>query len=229
MIRRFTGWLLAAAMTATVLSLAVASPSSAADKDCADFSTQKEAQDFFLSHDPDNDPHRLDGDGDRVVCETLPCPCSDDTTPNVATGATTLRQRGRVVHIVDGDTVDVRLASNGVTKRVRLLGIDTPEKYGPTVECGAHRATDSMAAMAPIGTRVVLVSDPTQALRDRYDRLLRYVVRSRDSVDLNKRQIVKGLARVYVYDNDPFKRVDAYRTAQYNARTANRGLWATCW
>jgi len=86
-----------------------------------------------------------------------------------------------------------------------------------------------MIAMAPIGTRVVLVSDPTQALKDRYGRLLRYVVRSRDAEDLNRRQIAKGLARVYVYNNDPFKRVGAYRTAQYNARTADRGLWATCW
>jgi len=226
--RRIARWLLVAAMTATVLTFAVA-PSNAVDKDCADFSTQKQAQDFYLAHDPDNDPHRLDSDGDRIVCESLPCPCSNDTTPSVSTGATTLRQHGRVVHIVDGDTVDVRLASNGVKKRVRLLGIDTPEKYGPTVECGAYRATDSLVAMAPIGTRVVLVSDPTQALKDRYDRLLRYVVRSRDAVDLNRRQISKGMARVYVYNNDPFKRVGIYRTARDNARAANRGLWATCW
>ena len=217
-------------MSITVLSLGAAAPSNAiVDHDCSDFSTQKQAQDFFLAHDPDNDPHRLDADGDWIVCETLPCPCSDDTTPDINTGATTLRQRARIVYIVDGDTVDVRLTSNGLKKRVRLIGIDTPEKYGPTVECGANRAADAMRRMAPLGTRVVLVSDPTQSLRDRYGRLLRYVVRSRDAVDLNRRQVAIGMARVYVYNNDPFKRVGAYRTAQYNARTANRGLWDTCW
>lgn len=222
-------WLLTAAMFVTMLTLGAAAPSNAiVDHDCSDFSTQRQAQDFFLAHDPNNDPHRLDADGDRIVCESLPCPCSSETTSDTSTGTTTLRQRARIVYIVDGDTVDVRLVSNGLKKRVRLIGIDTPEKYG-TVECGAHRATDAMRRMAPLGTRVVLVSDPTQARTDRYGRLLRYVVRSRDAVDLNRRQIGIGMARVYVYNNDPFKRVGAYRTAQYNARTGNRGLWATCW
>lgn len=37
------------------------------------------------------------------------------------------------------------------------------------------------------------------------------------------------MARVYVYNNDPFRRVRTYRAAQYDARTHDRGLWATCW
>ena len=44
----------------------------AADRDCADFSTQLEAQNFFLAHGgPNDDPHRLDGDGDGKACEKL--------------------------------------------------------------------------------------------------------------------------------------------------------------
>jgi len=41
------------------------------DRDCSDFSTQAEAQAFFEVAGAD-DPHRLDSDGDGVVCESLP-------------------------------------------------------------------------------------------------------------------------------------------------------------
>jgi len=41
------------------------------DRDCGDFSTQTEAQAFFEASGP-SDPHRLDSDGDGVVCESLP-------------------------------------------------------------------------------------------------------------------------------------------------------------
>jgi endonuclease YncB( thermonuclease family) len=41
------------------------------DRDCSDFSTQPEAQRFFERHQP-ADPHRLDGDGNGVACESLP-------------------------------------------------------------------------------------------------------------------------------------------------------------
>jgi len=43
------------------------------DRDCVDFEKQKVAQAFFeAAGGPKNDPHRLDGDGDGIVCETLP-------------------------------------------------------------------------------------------------------------------------------------------------------------
>lgn len=49
------------------------SPQIAGDKDCADFTTQKEAQDFFIAQGgPDKDPHKLDVDHDGVACEGLP-------------------------------------------------------------------------------------------------------------------------------------------------------------
>ena len=43
------------------------------DRDCSDFSTQKEAQAFFeLNGGLGRDPHKLDQDKDGVACETLP-------------------------------------------------------------------------------------------------------------------------------------------------------------
>lgn len=42
------------------------------DVNCSDFETQPEAQAFFEANDPENDPYRLDQDGDGIACETLP-------------------------------------------------------------------------------------------------------------------------------------------------------------
>jgi len=59
-----------------LLSAALPSTAAASDKDCADFSSQRAAQFFFLKHGgPRSDPDRLDGDNDGVACEDNPCPC----------------------------------------------------------------------------------------------------------------------------------------------------------
>ena len=43
------------------------------DRNCSDFSTWSEAQAFFESEGgPASDPHRLDGDGDGIACQSLP-------------------------------------------------------------------------------------------------------------------------------------------------------------
>ncbi len=42
------------------------------DRDCGNFRTWREANDFFVAAGgPTRDPHRLDGDGDGVPCESL--------------------------------------------------------------------------------------------------------------------------------------------------------------
>lgn len=198
----------------------------AADRDCGDFSTQRAAQEFFLDHRPAADPHSLDADGDRIACESNPCPClyesgGDDGGTDAGE---TRSQRARVTNVVDGDTVDVRLGS-GSTPRVRMIGIDTPEVYGGS-ECGGSQASRSLERLLPRGTRVKLVSDPTQDGVDRYGRILRYVVKA--GRDINRTQLGRGWARVYVYNNDPFKRVSSYRKAQRRATANDRGIWGVC-
>ncbi len=138
----------------------------------------------------------------------------------------TVVNHGRVTHVVDGDTVDVRLAS-GRVQRVRLLGIDTPEVYNG-VECGGPEASAAMKRMLPVGTRVRLVSDTTQASVDRYGRALRYITRTRDGVQVNRRQVWLGHATVYVYHGVPFKRTADYRRAEAAAQAVPRGLWKSC-
>lgn len=217
-------------VVAPVLSSGLGEPAHAADRDCSSFSTQRAAQEFFLANDPRDDPHLLDADGDGIACESNPCPCSTQRAPVGFVGGTTgperLVQWGRITRVVDGDTVDVRLAS-GRHRSVRLIGIDSPEtRFG--AECGGSGATVALTRKLPVGTRVKLLSDPTQAAVDRYDRLLRYVVRAADGRDMNRSQVYDGRATVYVYGGVPFQRVDGYRVAQRAAVAADRGLWGAC-
>jgi endonuclease YncB( thermonuclease family) len=191
----------------------------AVDYDCSDFSTQAQAQKYLLP----GDPYRLDADHDGRACDSLPCPCSSTQSVSPAQPAT-IRQYGQVVHVVDGDTIDVRL-HNGATRRIRFLGMDTPEVYGG-VQCYGPAASRTTKRILPIGTRVKLVSDPTQAAVDRYGRLLRYV--SKGTVDVDRRLLALGAARVYVFNNHPFKRVRDYRAAQAYAKAHHRGLWGAC-
>lgn len=61
-----------AAAVAVVAIAFTAPPASAADKDCSDFSTWREAQKFYKRHGgPQRDPHRLDADHDGIACESL--------------------------------------------------------------------------------------------------------------------------------------------------------------
>ena len=73
-----------------------------------------------------------------------------------------------------------------------------------------------------------MFSDPSQDLKDRYGRLLRYVTKVSTGKDVNRQQVSKGLATVYVYNNHPFNRVDSYRTAQRAAERRRAGIWGFC-
>jgi micrococcal nuclease len=127
--------------------------------------------------------------------------------------------RGTVSYVVDGDTLAVRL-DNGRRERVRLIGIDTPERGG----CLSARATGQARRLAH-NRRVVLRGDATQDTRDRYGRLLAYAwVGGRD---LGYQQIASGLARVYVYDR-PFERLSAYRRAEGLGRARPQSVWRGC-
>lgn len=127
-----------------------------------------------------------------------------------------------VDHVADGDTIQVEI--RGREEDVRFIGIDTPEVYGG-VECGGREASASMKRMLKPGDRVRLVRDRSQDNRDYYGRLLRYVeLRGRD---LGRKQIRKGWASVYIFDQR-FRRLGSYRRAQRKARSLNRGAWREC-
>ncbi len=246
--------LLAAATV--VVSLGTQPAGAAVDMDCGDFASQAAAQTFFLNAGP-GDPHRLDSEGDGIACESNPCPCIGSGKPLPLVGQTkppaptptpppapapggsgagtnpdgsgnsgpVQRHWGNVVKVTDGDTLKVRIQGVGA-RSVRLLGIDTPEVYGGK-ECGGDAASAHMARLAPVGSRVLLVSDPSQADRDRYGRWLRYV--QRGGVDVGREQIRRGFANSYVYRNDPFQRTRDYQRAEKVAKSLLRGSWDLCW
>lgn len=79
-------------------------------------------------------------------------------------GATAEPTQWIVTNVVDGDTVDVEF--DGTTERIRMRGIDTPERG----DCGYDEATNALALTAG-GKAVSLDGDE----RDRYGRLVAYV------------------------------------------------------
>jgi len=193
------------------------------DKNCDDFKTQRQAQQF----ESPGDPSGLDADGDGRACASLPCPCADvkvDTSNSPA--AVAGRRHGpsyrtTVLSVADGDTINVAKPGGG-EETVRMLGIDTPEVYGG-VECGGPRASAEMKKLA-VG-RVTVTTDPTQDRRDRYGRLLAYI--NKGSEDLGQRMVAMGLASVYAYDGY-FQRFNAYNRAENRATAVDRGSWAHC-
>jgi micrococcal nuclease len=135
--------------------------------------------------------------------------------------------RAFVTHVVDGDTIRVRIGTTNET--VRLIGIDTPEVVDPRkpVQCYGREASARTKTLLEAQT-VYLQADSAQGDRDRYGRLLRYVW-SANGVDTNLLLISDGYAFEYTYAV-PYRAQLAYKAAQSSARSAQRGLWSpsTC-
>jgi micrococcal nuclease len=142
------------------------------------------------------------------------------SAPGAEAGRFTLR--ATVAAVIDGDTITARLAS-GKRERVRLIGIDAPE-LSPQ-ECFGREARAKTLQLAR-GKRVRLIGDTTQDTRDRYGRLLAYVVLP-NNIDLGRQLIVLGFGQVFVYRR-PFQRLPSYRAAENISRSGVRGLWSAC-
>jgi micrococcal nuclease len=130
-----------------------------------------------------------------------------------------------VDHVVDGDTVDLRIA--GQPERARLLGIDTPETVKPNapVDCFGPEASARTKALLPAGTTVVVQRD--REARDRYGRLLVYLWRRSDRLFVNGSLVSDGFARTLSIAPNTSHQADLAARASA-ARAAGAGLWATC-
>jgi micrococcal nuclease len=131
-------------------------------------------------------------------------------------------QLARIAYVIDGDTVQL---TNG--RRVRLVQIDTPEVYN-SPECYGEQASRVTKHLLPPGTAVRLYREPKTDAIDVYGRLLRYVFRVRDGLDINVQLVRVGAAAPYFYD---------YRRGRYarvlvrlglRARARHLGLWGHC-
>ena len=126
---------------------------------------------------------------------------------------------------VDGDTVVVSIG--GRDEDVRLIGIDTPESVARDrpVECFGPEAKARLAELLPSGTDVRLERDVEA--RDRYDRLLAYVIRDDDALFVNLALVEEGFAEAHAYRPN-VARQGELDAAEAQARADGRGLWPAC-
>ncbi|MDA0875101.1 MAG: thermonuclease family protein [Bacteroidetes bacterium] len=119
----------------------------------------------------------------------------------------------QVERIIDGDTIHCPPVG-----RIRLIGIDTPERgqqpFGPA-------ATQALTDMTPIGSSITVEFDVDRT--DRYDRILGYLWAGGELV--NWRLVREGWALMATYPPN-VRYTDHYLEAQQNARTDGVGLWA---
>jgi endonuclease YncB( thermonuclease family) len=120
-----------------------------------------------------------------------------------------------VVRVVDGDTIVVAIGGPRGTK-VRLIGIDTPERG----RCFFEAATQRMRALVE-GKQVRLTKDVSET--DRYGRLLRYVYVG--SLFVNDAMVREGYANAATFPPDVAHATEFIALARV-ARLARRGLWA---
>lgn len=138
-----------------------------------------------------------------------------------------------VAEVIDGDTLEVRF-SNDTIEKVRLIGVDTPEKYGsnsPSEFEGIENTSylhnwgikASDFTKSQLGNlNVTLRYDEVAGRRGYYGRLLAYIYLPNGTM-FNEMLIERGYARVY--SEGDFKREAAFLSLEEDARSNYRGLW----
>ena len=116
--------------------------------------------------------------------------------------------RGRVVAVHDGDTISVLVDQSPV--RVRLAGVDAPERGQPFANASRH------ALEALVAAREVQV---VERGRDGYGRVLGQVIVG--VIDVGTEQVRSGYAWVY----RRFERDARLIALEAEAKAARRGLW----
>jgi endonuclease YncB( thermonuclease family) len=128
----------------------------------------------------------------------------------------------RIDHVADGDTVDL---TNGA--KVRLVQIDTPEVYF-SPECYGKQASAITKRLLPPGTEVRLAAEPATDRVDEYGRLLRYVTRVSDGLNVNVYLVRVGAAAPYFYDGRRGRYAALLDRLARQARARHLGLWGAC-
>lgn len=122
--------------------------------------------------------------------------------------------------VIDGDTLEV--IRNEEVVKIRILGIDTPEKEGGfrPAECFGDHASDYAKTFLESKTAVLLESKTGDKV-DKYGRLLRYVFI--DGKDFGGHLITQGYAESY--KKFPHDRKHHYNTLETQAQKNKKGMW----
>jgi micrococcal nuclease len=116
-----------------------------------------------------------------------------------------------VLKILDGDTFIL-----SGDRRIRLLGMDTPEKGEPFSEAAKNFA-DSLL----FGRHITIEFEKNT--QDKYGRLLGYVYAN--NLLINKLLVERGLARLYLFQGTK-KHNNELFSAQKQARDRKLGIWS---
>jgi micrococcal nuclease len=146
--------------------------------------------------------------GRPIAPHAAPAPAVRRSTPTTAV----------VVHVVDGDTLVLRMRGRPV--RVRLIGVDAPERW-LRHDCFGAEATRGLRRLTPPGAAVRAAGDT--AVRDRYGRRLLYLWTPR-GVFVNAALVRAGFARAMAVPPDT-SRAAVLRDAEGTARRTRAGLW----
>jgi endonuclease YncB( thermonuclease family) len=115
-----------------------------------------------------------------------------------------------VTFVVDGDTVEIQ-----TKERVRLIGIDSPERGDPHYAEARNKLSELV-----LNKQVRMGKDISE--RDRYGRLLRYLYVG--NLFVNLEMVQRGYASAYTYPPD-VKYSAQFLSAEQEARSKKVGLW----
>lgn len=164
------------------------------------------------------------------VLEPTPAPVADQVLgkSEVATPQATLKKGEAIVtKVVDGDTIEVNIA--GVLKKVRYIGVNTPETVDPRrgVECFGREASNENKRLV-LGKQVHLEKDISET--DKFGRLLRFIHLPLDdgtTLFVNDYLVREGFAYASTYPPD-VKFAEKFKEAEVKARENKKGLWNSC-
>ena len=103
----------------------------------------------------------------------------------------------------------------------------TPEVYFGT-ECCGQLASATTRRLLPEGVRVRLLTEPATDRVDDFGRLLRYVVRASDGVNVNLRLVAAGAGAPWFYEGRRGMYANRLETLAMRARAQRLGLWRAC-
>ena len=156
--------------------------------------------------------------GPQFAATPTPASAANAANPGRMPGCVNLAlsETGKVVEVIDGDTIRVLLPSGLQT--VRYTGIDTPEVTRFVTIIG-HQAYDRNAELV-LGNQVTLYPDLEDS--DRNGRLLRYVFVG--EVFINQLLVSEGLAEEQPYEPNVACRAQLL-AAENIARQQGLGIW----
>jgi len=132
---------------------------------------------------------------------------------------TSPKETAVVKRVIDGDTIV--LSDN---RKVRYIGIDSPELHHPTkpIQCFATEAALLNTELVE-GKTIVMQKDVSET--DKYGRLLRYVWIG--DVFVNNYLVEEGFARQETIPPD-VAYATLFKESAKKARLQNKGLWSLC-